>query len=397
MSNHPPHRVHLGYLTANFAHLSNMDLASAASPIAPVAPILLPSFLFSELKAVKLSRLTHIGQPIQHVMTLLPPSARGKQSPVNAPPAGGASANKPNAALPKPTLTLVQFVPRRLSEEFVECMRVMAESIIKESPAQTVLNDHRPEMLTTSIVSFYQSPHFVKLLRTYDKRICTNSEWFALLDDCQDLLNPEVLPERYPLPVLTAQIHTERVKPRARRALRELAEAQGTDKEALLRQWLAPEGLLLASGESDLRQRIRFGRQWLKDQLRKVTDVRPNALPFYWFVCWLVQRAHRHVEDRLLDRAVDGQRSDLLETNRVDFRGFATEIVDRHPEAGVFAPSPEAIVEAQTLMAALASVASPRERELPFLLLDGVSPQEAAAQLGITGHGGLPAVAGPPL
>jgi hypothetical protein len=74
MSNHPLLRVHLGYPTANFAHLSSISLASAVSPTASVAPILSTSFLFSELKVVRLSRLTHIGQPIQHVITLLPPS-----------------------------------------------------------------------------------------------------------------------------------------------------------------------------------------------------------------------------------------------------------------------------------------------------------------------------------
>jgi DNA-directed RNA polymerase specialized sigma24 family protein len=50
---------------------------------------------------------------------------------------------------------------------------------------------------------------------------------------------------------------------------------------------------------------------------------------------------------------------------------------------GFFIPSPEAPLEAQTLIAALGRVASPHERELLFLLLDGASPQEAEAQLGI--------------
>jgi DNA-directed RNA polymerase specialized sigma24 family protein len=102
-----------------------------------------------------------------------------------------------------------------------------------------------------------------------------------------------------------------------------------------------------------------------------------------YFVRWHIQRVHHHLEDILLDRAIGGQRSDPLETNRVDFEGFATAIVDGHPEAHVFPLSPEALLEAQTLIAALDGVASPRERDLLALLLDGASRQEAAAQLGI--------------
>ena len=68
----------------------------------------------------------------------------------------------------------------------------------------------------------------------------------------------------------------------------------------------------------------------------------------------------------------------------MDFGGFATEVIDKHPEAGVFAPSPEALLEAQTLMATLANAATPRERELLSLLVDGASREEAAALLGMS-------------
>jgi DNA-binding NarL/FixJ family response regulator len=50
---------------------------------------------------------------------------------------------------------------------------------------------------------------------------------------------------------------------------------------------------------------------------------------------------------------------------------------------GLLVPSPEALLEAQTLIAALDGMASPRERELLALLRSGASRQEAAAQLGI--------------
>jgi DNA-directed RNA polymerase specialized sigma24 family protein len=77
------------------------------------------------------------------------------------------------------------------------------------------------------------------------------------------------------------------------------------------------------------------------------------------------------------------QRLDPLETysERLDDQ-MAKNRTKPLPD-GFFIPGPEAILEAQTLMAALASAASPRERELLFLLLDGASPQEAAAHLGI--------------
>jgi hypothetical protein len=196
MSNNSHHRVGLGHPTTNFANLSNIGLASVASPLLSFAPLLSPDFLFSGFKSVRLSRLTHMGQPIQHVMTLLPPSARGKQSPLNAAPVVLAYANKPSAALPKQTLTLVKFAPRRLSEEFVECLRVMAESVIKGSRLHVLLNDQPPEMTQTSFATFYLSPYFVKFLPTFDDRIRGDSECFSWLDDYQSLFSQETLPEQ---------------------------------------------------------------------------------------------------------------------------------------------------------------------------------------------------------
>jgi hypothetical protein len=150
-----------------------------------------------------------------------------------------------------------------------------------------------------------------------------------------------------------------------------------------VRDWLAPEGLLLASGESDLPQRIRFGRQWVKDQHRKVVELRPDALPFHWFVRWHIQRAHRHVEGILPDRALVRQGLDPLETNYEGLDDVMAQNIKKPPMEGFFIQSPEAILEAQTLIAALDCVASPRERELLSLLLDGASRQDAAVQLGI--------------
>jgi Bacterial regulatory proteins, luxR family len=207
-----------------------------------------------------------------------------------------------------------------------------------------------------------------------------------MLNECEALLNQEALPEPHGLPQLTLQIDMRRVKPLARRALHELAKTQEAAKEALLRQWLAPEGLILASGERYLYQRIRFGPQWVKNQHRKVIELRPDALPFHWFVRWLVQRAHHHIEDILLDRALGGERSDPLETSykRLD-DVIAQRMKMKKPlSEGFFIPSPKARLEAQMLIAALGSVASPRERELLSLLDAGASREEAAALLGIS-------------
>jgi hypothetical protein len=144
MSHNPHHRVSLGHLTPNFANLSHIGLASAASPMLSFAPIVSPRVLFSGLKAVRLSRLTHMGQPIQHVLTWRPgltPSVRPPMQAVPPVPPGYLSANKPSAALPQPTVTLVKCAPRRLSEAFVECLRVMAESVIKRSRLHVLLHD----------------------------------------------------------------------------------------------------------------------------------------------------------------------------------------------------------------------------------------------------------------
>jgi hypothetical protein len=302
---------------------------------------------------------------------------------MKAAPSGLAFANQPRAALPQPTFTVIKFAPRPLSNEFVECLRVMAESVITGSRLHELLNDQPPEMIQASFATFYLSPYFVKILPTFDGRIRGDSECFSLLNDIQALFSRGTLPDQRFTPHLTAQISTRKISPRAQRALHELALVQRESKEVLVRQLLAPEGLLLASGDRYLPQHIRLGKQWVKGQHSKRIELRPDVLPFRWFVCWLIQRAHRHVEGILLDRAIGGLRSDLLETNRVDFGGFTTEIVDRHPEAGAFAPSPEALLAAQTLMAALESEAPPRGRELLSLLLDGASRQEAATQLGI--------------
>jgi hypothetical protein len=39
-----------------------------------------------------------------------------------------------------------------------------------------------------------------------------------------------------------------------------------------------------------------------------------DQLPFQWFVRWHIQRAHRHLEGILLDRALVKQRLDPQET-----------------------------------------------------------------------------------
>jgi hypothetical protein len=299
-------------------------------------------------------------------------------------PPGYMSANKQSAALPQPTLTLVKFAPRRLSEEFVECLRVMAESVIKRFRLHVLLNDQPPEMTPTSFSTFYLSPYFVKFLPTFDDRIRGDSEWFSWLDDYQSLFSQKTLPEQRFTPHLIAQVHMGRVKKRsAKRVLRDLAVEQRQNKGVLLRDWLAPEGLLLASGESDLPQRNRFGKQWVKDQHGKVTKLRPDVLPFHSFVRWHIQRAHCHVQGILLDRALVRQGLDPLETNYEGFDDVMAQNIKKPPMEGFFIPGPEACFEAQSLIAALDTVASPCERELLFLLLDGASPQEAAAQLGI--------------
>jgi hypothetical protein len=294
------------------------------------------------------------------------------------------SANKTSAARPQQTLTVVKFAPRRLSEEFVECLRVMAESVIKESRLHVLLNDQPPEMTRTAFATFYLSPYFVKFLPTFDDRIRGDSEWFSRLDDYQTLFSQETPPEQRYTPHLIAQVHMGRVAPGARHALYYLAVAQRRDKGVLLGHWLAPEGLLLAASESDLPQRIRLGEQWVKDQHGTVIELRPYVLPFQWFVRWHIQRAHHHVEGILLDRALVGQRLDPLETNHEGLDNVMAQNKTKPPMDGFFIPSPEARLAAQTLIAALGRVATPRERELLSLLAAGASREEAAVRLGIS-------------
>ncbi len=304
MSNNPDHRVSQGHLSSDFARPLQIRVVSAALPMFSIVPILSPSLLCSGLQAVRFSRLTHIGQPIQHVLTWRPvitPSVRPPMKAVPPVPPGYMSATKTSTARPQQTLTVVKFAPRRLSEEFVECLRVMAESVIKESRLHVLLNDQPPEMTRTSFATFYLSPYFVKFLPMFDHRIRGDSEWFSLLDDIQAIFSQETLPDRRFTPHLIAQINPRRLGPVARRALYEAALVQGQGKAVLVRQLLAPEGRLLASGESDLPQTIRFGRQWIKNQDGRVVTLLPDALPFRWYIRWLIQRAHHHIEDILLD------------------------------------------------------------------------------------------------
>jgi DNA-binding CsgD family transcriptional regulator len=385
MSNNPDHCVGQEHLASDSARPSQLRVVSVTSPMLSFAPILSPSFFCSGLQAVKFSGLSHIGQPIQHVITWRPVTSPSVRPPMKAVPPGYMPAHKTGAALPQPTLTVIKFAPRPLSEAFVECLRVMAESVITGSRLHDLLDDQPPEMTRMPSATFYLSPYFVKLLPTFDGRIRGDSEWFSWLNDYQSLYSPETLPEPRYTTHLIAQVHMGRVKPTAGRVLRDLALQHRQGQGVLLSSWLAPEGLLLASGESHLPQRIRLGRQWVKDQQGKVVELRPDVLPFYWFVRWHIQRAHHHVEGILLDRALVGQRLDPLETN---YEGLdelmARKIKMRKPlPDGVVVPSSEARLAAQTLIAALGSMATPREHELLSLLLDGASPQEAAAELGI--------------
>jgi hypothetical protein len=146
--------------------------------------------------------------------------------PVVAP--GRLSANKPNTALPQQTLTVIKFAPRPLSEAFVDCLRVMAESVIKEAPAHSVFIHYPPERAWSSFATLYLSPYFAKFLTTFDNRVRGDSEWFSLLDECEALLNRDALHEPRCLSRLTAQIHRRRVKQRAQRALRELSATTRT-------------------------------------------------------------------------------------------------------------------------------------------------------------------------
>jgi hypothetical protein len=390
MVSNPQGRVNLGHPTTTSATLPIRGLASAPPSIPSGALIQPPRFMFRALNTAGLSRLTHVRQLIHHVQGLLPPDTGRGQLPADAALPGYAAPQEPGAARPQPPLTVIKFAARPLSREFVACLRVMADSVIKGSRRHGLLNaqppDQPPEVMQTSFATFYCSPYSVKFLSTFDGRIRGDSEWFSSLDDIQALFSQETHPDQRFTPHLTAQIHSGRLGPGARRALRELASVRGQGEEVLLRQSLAPEGLLLASGESDLPQRIHFGKQWIKNQTGQVVQVPPDALPFQWYVRWLTLRAHRHIENILLERALSGEGVDPL---KADYETLDALLAPRRkmkkpPPDGLFVPGPETLLAAQTLMTALDGAASPRERQLLALLLDGASRQDAAAQLGIT-------------
>jgi hypothetical protein len=256
----PQRRISLAHPTGTSATLSNGGLASAPSSIPSGVRIQSPGIIFSALKTVRLSRLTHVRQPIRPVLGVLLPGTGRQQPPAKAVLPGYAARQEPGAARPQPRLTLIKFAPRPLSDAFVECLRVMADAVIKGSRLHGLLNAQPPALTQTAFATFYSSPYFVKLLATFDGRIRGDSEWFSSLDDMQALFSQETHPNQRFTPHLRAQIHAGRLNPRARRALRELASVRGQADEVLLRQSLAPEALLLASGETDLPQRIRFGK-----------------------------------------------------------------------------------------------------------------------------------------
>ena len=86
----------------------------------------------------------------------------------------------------------------------------------------------------------------------------------------------------------------------------------------------------------------------------------------------------------MLDRALVRPGVDPLETYYKGLDDVMAHHMRKPPMEGFFIPGPEARLEAQTLIATLGRVATPRERELLSLLATGTSREEAAALWGMS-------------
>ena len=131
MSNTPDNRVSQEHFSSDVVRPSRIRVVSATLPMFSFVPILAPSVFYGGVQAVRFSRLTHISQPIRHVLTWRPVSTTSERPPMKAIPPlppGSMFANMMSTALPQPTWRGVTGAPPRLSEEFVECLRVMGET-----------------------------------------------------------------------------------------------------------------------------------------------------------------------------------------------------------------------------------------------------------------------------
>jgi DNA-directed RNA polymerase specialized sigma24 family protein len=201
--------------------------------------------------------------------------------------------------------------------------------------------------------------------------------------------------------------------PAARRALRRIAQEQRIQSTVLLREQLFPVGLLLAATQVSTSRRIRLGAQWLKQASGRVAAIPPVELLPAQFAYWFFQEARNAVEAHLLDQAYPSSSQDLLEEasvkkvlaawERAETQGITaarrdsaaepvrvsadkgvSELYTRYGRDRSLFPTPEAQLEAKSLIRALAIALSPQEQAILRLLEEEASPGEIRAEMGIS-------------
>jgi DNA-binding CsgD family transcriptional regulator len=166
--------------------------------------------------------------------------------------------------------------------------------------------------------------------------------------------------------------------PHAHAALVELSRHTQRPPSALLREWLFPEGVLLALGSAYTPQRLQIGGDRLTDATGRWVPQSPIGLTPSRFATWLTQATYNAAEAILLERPYPDSPTDRHGALRrpVVSLADAAHAPSAHSEM-------EHAIDAQRLVATLMQSASPRERQLFSLLADSASRQEAAAEMGI--------------
>lgn len=214
-------------------------------------------------------------------------------------------------------------------------------------------------------------------------------DYYSDLEDLLTLLRLQANPQAWESPEAretTCQAAIHRLAARlplgladraANAALRRMVRERDVPREALLREWLFPAGVLLAAMTMREPRYIRLGKHWVTDESGRKQLIAPVHLLPYQARQWLFQEVRNAAEASLLNRAYPPRAPEVLDN--------ALPLLDAEPGPaawGLFLP-PESRVESEGLFEHLVRVASPREREVLALSLSGCDDAEIAATLGI--------------
>src|SRR5262249_37647277 len=143
----------------------------------------------------------------------------------------------------------------------------------------------------------------------------------------------------------------------ARDALAQRARAVHRSPRELLRQQIVPAAVLLVIAESDTPQRLQVGRNRRRTPQGRRPPRSPSPLLPWQYMQWFWRQVPKAVPAHLLGRPYP-QTPPAPTVKRVVHEVF---------------PSPEATVQARSLLHAIWDVASPQQQAILCLLWDGES------------------------